>query len=342
MLSLAFASQTNHNLILFGRGGHGKSEMLKAVIKSLGIEDLTCVKSLGTQTNAEELFGYMDMDDFNRFKIEDSIFNYPIVILEEGLDASPKILAAIKDLLTSGRFQNGKQNVEIATKLVIILTNKNPEEVSNNASIQALMDRFPLKHLLEWDSYGSENYQALFKKVLPLLKIKNLGSFNDRLAELIGQLGEADTFISPRTAIMAAQILSDSAIIAGRKKVIIEDFKSLHFIQGLEEAYDTATVGYEKAKQDALNLDKFYFYSNRVDKMVSGLDFNSLSHIDALLLSSAISKIMEEFDELRIRFEPSSKESHKIDEINDWQEELKLLALSSVANQPNPFYNGSF
>lgn len=193
---------TEENIILFGKGGHAKSEFTTEFFKSKGINPF--VKTMGSGTTTDSLFGGIDIALFNttgklEYLVENSFMNHEYVVFEELFDAPDYILEQLKDIITSKKFRNGTQEFDIKTKLIICCTNKTREEFSKNDSLKALMERFPLEYKVEWDSYTRETYNFLFQTVL--------GKAYPELEFILEKLHLNGTTVSPRTAIKAAKII---------------------------------------------------------------------------------------------------------------------------------------
>lgn len=200
--SLNLAHATNENIILFGPGGHAKSEFTMKFFESLGIDPF--VKTMGSGTTTDSLFGGIDIMSFNatgkiEYLVENSFMNHEYVIFEELFDAPDFILEQLKDILTSKKFRNGTQSFEIKTKLIVCCTNKTREEFSKNDSLKALMERFPLEYKVIWDAYSKEAYDTLF--------MTSMGKSFPELSFIMERLHREGTTVSPRTAIKAARIL---------------------------------------------------------------------------------------------------------------------------------------
>lgn len=153
--ALAAALKTEQNVIFYGRGGYGKSEMIKTLFSNDLLKDKVFIKSLNESTSEEDLFGGIKMKELMDngsilYKTENSFINYPIVVFEEMLDADITVLAALKDALSSKEIRNGVQREKVKTKIVIGLTNKEPSGVSKSASTEALIQRFPIIQSMEY------------------------------------------------------------------------------------------------------------------------------------------------------------------------------------------------
>ena len=156
------AWNSERNVILYGPGGYGKSEMAEFFCKWLErnnyVEDnssytLSCSES----TSVEALFGGINMKILNEYgSIEylfsNSLFNNKIVVLEEAFDTRADVLASLKDVLQSRQLRNGNQRCNISTRMLIICTNHSPEDFVTNNSIKALLERFLFQYCVQWNN----------------------------------------------------------------------------------------------------------------------------------------------------------------------------------------------
>ena len=143
------AIKNSMNLVVYGKGGFGKSEMVTELFSGPEFKDMVFVKSLSEATTEEDLFGGINVKKLSEsgvveFNCENSFANKEIVIFEEIFDANPRVLAALKDTLTAKEIRNGNQRFPMRTKVIIGLTNKTYEEVIQDDSTEALTQRFPL------------------------------------------------------------------------------------------------------------------------------------------------------------------------------------------------------
>ena len=149
------AIKNSMNLVVYGKGGFGKSEMVTELFSGPEFKDMVFVKSLSEATTEEDLFGGINVKKLSEtgvveFNCENSFANKEIVIFEEIFDANPRVLAALKDTLTAKEIRNGNQRFPMRTKVIIGLTNKTYEEVIQDDSTEALTQRFPLSFKLEY------------------------------------------------------------------------------------------------------------------------------------------------------------------------------------------------
>lgn len=246
---LDLSYDTGENVILFGRGGYGKSEMTELFFNNKKITPF--IKTMGSGTTTDVLFGGINIPLFNdtgkiEFLVENSFMNHEYVIFEELFDAPDYILEQLKDILTSKMFRNGTQMFEIKTKIIVCCTNKTREEFSKNDSLKALMERFPLEYKVDWEIHSQETYSALFRKVF--------GKSYDGLAYILGKLVQNQTIVSPRTAVKAAKIVDKCGIecldyiadFGGKNKAVVrvevEKYKNIEKIKEISEKIEEQTV----------------------------------------------------------------------------------------------------
>ena len=202
------AMQCGEHCVMFGPGGHGKSEMSIEFFNSLGIEPF--VQALGPGTTTEQLLGGMDMQLFNttgkiEYLVEHSFMNHEYVVFEEAFDAPVYVLTTLKDILTSKCLRNGSQIFPIKTKMIVINTNHSRTQIADDLSIKALMERFPLELEVKWQAYHEGNYMSMFNLLFgSSTEVKNYNT----VAKLCGTLYSEGITISPRTAVKMAKIYS--------------------------------------------------------------------------------------------------------------------------------------
>ncbi len=239
LLSAAFYEPCN--LLLWGPGGHGKSEMVLTALKALGLsDDEIFVQSFGEGMSEDRLWGGPDMaslDTCLRYDTSRSFLapQYKAVIFEEIFDAPAQSLLPLKDVLTRRIFVNGAERVPMKAKVVVACTNKDPREFSDgNDAILALMERFLLQKEVRWPAYEAKNYAALFAKVRPSAT-EGGRELHQRLAAVIAGLNEAKTFVmSPRMALQSLEVVTSSARIRGDDRVNAAAFQNIRFVQGMQ------------------------------------------------------------------------------------------------------------
>ena len=161
MLELGFNARKN--LIIFGPGGHAKSEMIQAVIDGQGLAEETFFQFFGEGMDESRLFGGLNFRKLEEDKIleyfpEKSFLNSKVAVFEELFDAPASVLLALKDTLTARELRNGSQRFKMRTELIICLTNKMPSEISElGPAAHALVERFPLQYNLQWKDYSANS-----------------------------------------------------------------------------------------------------------------------------------------------------------------------------------------
>ena len=201
ILNIGF--ETRKNVILFGPGGHGKSEMTLEYLKEKGIDPY--VITMGTGMTTDRLFGGMDIRKYDEtgkieYLVENSFMNEEYVVFEEMFDAPDFILEQLKDILSSGIFRNGTQAFHIKTKFIICCTNRTRDEFSKNMSLKALMERFPLELNVIWDNYTEISYNKLLESKF------GVDNVDPVIPYLLQEYAKAGITISPRIAVTAYSV----------------------------------------------------------------------------------------------------------------------------------------
>ena len=197
---------TRKNVVLYGPGGHGKSEITMAFLKEKGIDPY--VITMGTGMTTDRLFGGLNIPTFEasgkiEYLVENSFMNHEYVIFEEMFDAPDFILEQLKDILSSGIFRNGTQIFPIKTKFIICCTNRTRDEFSKNMSLKALMERFPLELNVVWDNYTDHSYNKLLESKY------GEGEVDPIIPFLLQEYAKNSIIISPRVAVIAYQIYNE-------------------------------------------------------------------------------------------------------------------------------------
>jgi hypothetical protein len=243
ILALAFTAKKN--VIIFGPAGHGKSEMVQTLVKDLGLEEETFYQFFGEGMDESRLFGGLNFKKLEEEKVleyypEKSFLNSKVVVFEELFDAPASVLLALKDVLTAKELRNGSQRFKMKTEIIICLTNKEPNQISDlGPAAHALIERFPLQLNLKWKDYSSKSYLSMFEKVAGRLAGPQLNGFKSVLAEILAKATAEGNFVSPRTAVHAFQLCQASATMRGVSAVEKQDLTDLRFLPGLEGLAET-------------------------------------------------------------------------------------------------------
>lgn len=244
---LASAIYSGQNVILFGPGGHGKSEMVEEVLLGLGLwnrtdasKSETLIQSFGEGLTEDALWGGIDFTKLNSatkpemsFHVENSFLNYPVAVFEELFDAPPFCLLPLKHTIQAGFLGKNGRNFPMKTELIIACTNKNPEDIAEmGETYKALLERFVLRQEVMWKSYNSGDYEKLINKHTGL---RMEATERSVLCSLMADCQDAGHTISPRTAMKAVDILIGSAKSRGSKDVVISDLASLKHVVGFQQ-----------------------------------------------------------------------------------------------------------
>ena len=270
--------KSEEHVVLYGPGGHGKSEMSLEFFDSLGIKPF--VQALGPGTTTEQLLGGMDMKLFNKtgeiqYLVENSFMNHEYVIFEEAFDAPVYVLTILKDILTSRELRNGHQVFPIKTKMIVICTNHSRSVIADDLSIKALMERFPLELEVKWQSYHEANYQTMFNIVFG--SSTTVKDYNV-ISKLCGTLYSEGTTISPRTAVKMAKIYSTVGA-AGLK----------FFADVPKSAYEELAKIEESSRKDAESLQVITSFEEDI-KNFSDIFNATTDPVDMLKLSKKLDK----------------------------------------------------
>lgn len=194
---------TGKNAILYGPGGHGKSELSVEFFQEKGINPF--VLTMGKGMTIDKMLGGIDIKKITEegkieYLVENSFMNHEYVILEEMLDCDESVLEQLKDILSSKCLRNGSQVFPLKTQLVIALTNRDRNDFTKkDTSLMALMERFPLELEVKWETYNEHSYNMLLNT--------RFGKADELLLFILKTFSEKGHKISPRIAIDSQQIV---------------------------------------------------------------------------------------------------------------------------------------
>lgn len=304
VLSLAFTGKKN--LIVFGPGGHGKSEMVQSVIDGLDLSEETFVQFFGEGMDESRLFGGLNFRKLEEEKVleyypEKSFLNSKVVIFEELFDAPASVLLALKDVLTARELRNGAQRFKMRTELIICLTNKEPGEISElGPAAHALIERFPLQLNLKWEDYSSKSYLSLFEKVAGRIGGPVLNGFKAVLAEILAKATAEGNFVSPRTAVHAFEICQTATVIRGGQQVEKQDLTDLRFLPGLEGLAETIQKDLDAAMERADAERRLVSAEQKLSALLVEFDQAGNSLIKLLQVAKRLEVFQDEASRLKV------------------------------------------
>jgi hypothetical protein len=226
----------------------------------------------------EKLVGNLDMKMLNnkglfRYNVNESFLVKKYAIFEEMADAAVPVLFLLKDTLQRGKFRDGTQQVDIATKTIVVNSNRSPSSVAEyGADAAALVQRWPIEVNVIWPSHKANDYVMLINKQQPHIQGPNLDSSSrDHLAQMLADTSAKGEPIPPRIALDAVRAIKTMAIIRGRDGIHGSDFNALRYVRGLQavgavaektmkdsEMRSLAVKAFETKKQECFDLQKEY------------------------------------------------------------------------------------
>lgn len=311
--ALDVGMKTDKNVVLYGPGGHGKSEYS---IEYLYEKDIApYVITMGTGMTTDRLFGGLDVRTYEEtgkieYLVENSFMNHEYVIFEELMDAPDFILEQLKDILSSGQFRNGSQIFAIKTRFIVACTNKSREEFMKNPSLKALMERFPLEHQVVWDNYNEASYLTLLEKRF------GAGTIDPVIPYLLQEYSRNNIVISPRIALDCYEVYevcgpNALAFIAdfARKPTLIKEAlskfeKTIRFKQlGAEieelvtEMKSTKNIAKEQKEAFIANFNKLKTKHSEVKHMTINDDIAQQHAALLVATNEAIDSLKERYNE---------------------------------------------
>ena len=323
-VSLALVS--GKHLILFGPGGHAKSEMITSMTRALA-GAITFVQSFGEGMDEARLYGGLDLPALEagaeariQYRPEHSFLAADIAVFEELFDSPASVLLSLKDTLTSGALRNGAQQFTMQTSCIVSATNRSPQEVADlGPAAGALIERFPLQLEVSWPSYDARDYLEMFRSVAAgggadaavpwgdVVALRELArncqvpdSVQGILAEVIAGAVSSGHFISPRTAMHALGLVRAAAAIRGSNVATKEDLVAIRYLPGLGELAAQMSTDIEAASARAEAEVALQDAEGRVQQYLSDPRWSCGSPIKALQLQKIASSFADELATLRL------------------------------------------
>ena len=265
----------NSNIYLHGRGGYGKSEILKHILGILKIP--YTVISGYKDMPVDKLLGVPDFKKFMEESVyevafEKSVFRAPgILIGEEFGDILPSTAVALKDILSDNGYRDKGSKIDSLISSMIITSNRSPEELSEDASNEALyVGRFPIRVEVMWESHDRDDYISLFARAAPHVN-SHIRYF---LSGLLEYNAAKSNVIPPRLALEIMHAIHSYGYSS--LKIYNIDISAMQRL--LAEA--------DEATQLTTELDILLKYVEDIDEAIKVSDFRSIAKILALVNTS--------------------------------------------------------
>jgi MoxR-like ATPase len=307
------AHKSGENVVLYGPGGYGKSEMVQAFLRSIGArQEQITVKALSVGTTLDDLLGGINLKTLREtgeisYNVHQSIFSTPYLVLEEAFDAPVRVLEGLKDILTSKQIRNGNQVYNIKTKFIIVATNRSKKELSEDDSSKALMERFPLSLRVYWDSHSLADYQELISKIFG----EQNSTFDALISYMLESIEEDESKQppSPRTAVRGFKVLKSTGI---------EGLRFLDGLPNIDRAIDNLAEQQRKIQQYE-NEKNHVFYAR--DELNALMEEHKAFTDDATL--KQVKEFNEDIDEAIWKWEAELNDETLQNELNDVIEQIK-------------------
>jgi energy-coupling factor transporter ATP-binding protein EcfA2 len=243
------ALKAGKNIILWGKGGFGKTSLMKEIATILSL-DISVVVGY-EDMDVESLLGIPDMKKLieeSEYEIafEKTKFNKKaLMVLEEFLDVNPKTAIALKDIITEKGFRQGSVFVPSNSLAYIICSNKSPEDVSIDYSTSAFyQERFPIRLEVKWNNYDYFAYVGLIQKVVSKDGYEEHKEAYDVLAELCSATTNSRQTVSPRLVIDAIDILKTNNF----------DVFALDVLEGLDTSTISSVMAHCKQRNETTRI----------------------------------------------------------------------------------------
>lgn len=289
---IATAIAAEKNVILWGPGGHAKSEMILEALSVIFPREEIFIQSLGEDTDEASFWGGVDFKKFKKedkleYHPENSFLKYKAAILEEIFDAPSVVLTSLKDTLTAKQLRKGNQVYDMQTKIIIGLSNKNPTELvsEGGSSVQALMERFPLHLKVEWPSYTENDYMELLHKVVPKLTSSATAEIAKLYCFINKKMGEK---ISPRTAVHGAHVVLSTG-----------DYSKLSCLPGLTPIKKELDTLIHEMKTERYAQEQLQTYQTQFDNLTNEYSHSS-SAAEFLKLYNKFRALGDEANEVTV------------------------------------------
>lgn len=339
--------------IWWGRGGFGKTEMIRLAMETFQVPQAMleahpelAVSGLFGGAIAETKIETINQDGmilgsektYESVNYDRGLLKSYLFFIEEMLDSPMQVLTSLKSVMTNKVWDQ----MQSQHRLIMGATNINPYELleevpfTHQNSYDALLQRFlVIEH--GWESHEARDYLALFQfktnkdqfehvskqqiehEAELASNVKVSSESYELLAELAAKSAEEGSVVSPRVAMWSLKLLKTNAFLRGREEVDIADFQVLNYMGSWNpEAFSgiAKILAEHKVRQRLSN--EFSLFADKIQKID---DFWRQSegnpHFKALNCIKACQKLMDEVGEWVINDTFAESKSELISEIQD-------------------------
>ena len=264
--SMELALVSGIPIMYYGKGGYGKTEMIKEVFKH--IDGSSAMLECDPETTASLIKGgaiarttkTKDTDiTLAHYNVEASIMSNHAFFYEEMLDASFQALSVLKAIITNKQLTLNGEVVNSINKLLVAATNVNPYDrieqlpPSEANSYDAFLQRFIIvRH--EWDSHDSSDYARLMRanverKDVTKLTIAQIDDARDyreeikldrELQGILCSLAETSAnegrIISPRMFNWTIKMIKSQAYLSDKSVATVEQLNVLNYLPSWDQS----------------------------------------------------------------------------------------------------------
>jgi MoxR-like ATPase len=312
-------------IMIYGKGGYGKTEMIKEVFNH--IDGSSAMLECDPETTASLIKGgaiarttKTDKEDITlaHYNVGASILRNHAFFYEEMLDASFQALSVLKAIITNKQLTLNGEVVDSINKLLVAATNVNPYDridqlpPSEANSYDAFLQRFIIvRH--EWDTHDSNDYTRLLRansdkkdvSKITIAQIDDARNYREGvkldkelqgiLCSLAEKSGNEGRIISPRLFKWTIRMIKSQAFLSDKSVATIEQLNVLNYLpswdqsllSNLEEEIQQQKI-YNEAKS---SLDTFKDNFDRAVKKIE--EHKKKLDIEKLLAAINVLQLME-------------------------------------------------
>lgn len=254
-------------IMIYGKGGYGKTEMIKEVFNH--IDGSSAMLECDPETTASLIKGgaiarttKTDKEDITlaHYNVGASILRNHAFFYEEMLDASFQALSVLKAIITNKQLTLNGEVVDSINKLLVAATNVNPYDrieqlpPSEANSYDAFLQRFIIvRH--EWDTHDNSDYNRLLRasvvenkdtSKISIAQIDESRSYREEvkldkelqgiLCSLAEKSANEGRIISPRMFKWTIRMIKSQAQLSDKSTATIEQLNVLNYLPSWDQS----------------------------------------------------------------------------------------------------------